>query len=54
LGDASDISDLGLPETVKKSIYRKKDSKWWETDLVLDDIKKMIPLLEAAYQNIAK
>ena len=54
LGDAFDIGDLGLPESVQQSIHHKNGSKWWEMDLVLDDIKKIIPLLGAAYQNIAK
>lgn len=34
--------------------HHKSGSNWWEMDLVLDDIKKIIPLLGAAYQNIAK
>ena len=54
LGDAFDITTLGLPESVRKAIHHKQGSRWWMMDLVLDDIKKIIPLLGAAYQNIAK
>jgi len=54
LGDSFDISALGLPDSVRKNIHHKKGSRWWETDLVLDDLQKIVPLLGAAYQNIAK
>jgi hypothetical protein len=54
LGDAFDVSAMALPEGVRKAIHHKKGSKWWETDLILDDIKKIVPLLEVAYGNIVK
>lgn len=52
LGEDFDMSKSGMPEKVKNAIQHKKGSRWWETDLVVDEIGILIPLLEIAYQNI--
>ena len=54
LGEDFDLSQVDLPEKVKKAIQHKKDSRWWNTDLVLDELKTLFPLLEMAYQRITK
>ena len=54
LGDDFDMSQAKLPESIKKSISHKKGSRWWKTELVVDEIKSLIPLMEIAYQNVAK
>lgn len=54
LGDDFDISQSGLSDAIKKTITHKKGSRWWETDLVVEEVKKVFPLLETAYQNVTK
>jgi len=54
LGEDFDMGQAEIPDSMKKSISHKKDSRWWQTGLVLDEIKKVIPLLEVAYQNATK
>lgn len=54
LGDDFDLASINLGDSVQKRIRHKKGSRWWKTDLVIEDIKVITPLLEAAYQNITK
>jgi len=54
LGDDFDLASMNLGDAVQKRIRHKKGSRWWKTDLVIEDIKAITPLLEAAYQNITK
>ena len=54
LGDSFDVATLGLPESVRNTVHHKEGSRWWKIDLVPDGIKSIVPLLEAAYQNITK
>lgn len=54
LGDAFDLNQVRLPESMKKAIRHKKGSRWWKTELVIDEIKMAVPLMEIAYQNVSK
>lgn len=54
LGEDFDLSKVGIPEKVKKAMHHKEGSRWWKTDLVLDELKTFFPLLEIAYQSITK
>jgi len=54
LGDSFDMATLRLPDSVRNAVRHKEGSRWWEIDLVPNDIKNIVPLLEAAYLNIMK
>lgn len=54
LEDDFDMGKIEIPEAFKKEITHKKGSRWWKTELVVDDIKRYLPLLEVAYQNVTK
>ncbi len=54
LGEDFDLAKVNIPEEIRKAIHHKKGSSWWKTDLNVNMIKPLIPLLEIAYQNISK
>lgn len=54
LGDGFEMSEVEISESLQKVISHKKGSRWWKTELVIDQIDKYFPLLEAAYHNVIK
>jgi hypothetical protein len=54
LGKEFDLSKIEISEKIKKGIQHKKGSRWWKTELILDELKFLVPLLEIAYQNVIK
>ncbi|MBA3018709.1 MAG: DUF91 domain-containing protein [Proteobacteria bacterium] len=54
LGEDFDLSKFPIPEKLKKSFHHKKGSRWWKTDLAVDELKSMVPLMEISYQNVMK
>lgn len=54
LGEDFDISQVRLPENIRKTISHKKGSRWWQAELVVDGIRRVVPLMEIAYQNVTK
>lgn len=54
LGEDFDLFKVDFSEKIKKAIRHKKGSRWWEIDLVVEELKTLVPLLEIAYQSITK
>jgi len=54
LGQDFDLSKFNISDKIKKAIRHTKGSRWWKIDLAVEEINNLIPLLEMAYQNIAK
>jgi hypothetical protein len=54
LGKDFDLSKAEVSEKIKKAIQHKEGSRWWKTDLVIDELKPLSPLLKIAYQNVIK
>lgn len=54
LGNDFDLSAMSLADSVRKRIHHKKGSRWWNTDLAVEDLNAFTPLFEVAYLNITK